>query len=36
MDFKARATEILTKHLEDWELDPIRMVVVMIMNYRML
>lgn len=25
MDFKGRATEILTKHLEDWESDPIRM-----------
>lgn len=25
MDFKERATEILSKHLEEWESDPIRM-----------
>jgi len=25
MDFKARATEILSKHLENWESDPTRM-----------
>jgi len=25
MDFKERATEILSKHLEAWESDPVRM-----------
>ncbi len=25
MDFKTRASEILSKHLEEWESDPIRM-----------
>ncbi len=25
MDFKSRATEFLSKHLEEWESDPIRM-----------
>ena len=25
MDFKSRATELLSKHLEEWESDPVRM-----------